>query len=76
MCRKAANQSINQLIKRSSQQYPAAAAAAEEKKSRKYSDIVSGVDFSPFAIETSGVWGKSLLCDLVTEIPSNSSCDT
>jgi len=28
----------------------AAAAAAEEKKTRKYSGIVSGADFSPFAI--------------------------
>jgi hypothetical protein len=44
-----------------------AAAAAEEKKMRKYSDIISGVDFAPVAIETSGVWGKQAL-DLVTEV--------
>ena len=41
--------------------------AAEEKKIHKYSDIVLGVDFSSFAIETSGVWGKHVL-ELVTEI--------
>jgi len=41
------------------------AAATEEKKIRKYSDIFSGVDFSP--IETSGVWVEHAL-DLVTEI--------
>jgi len=32
-----------------------------------YSDIVSGVNFSPFAIETSGVGGEHAL-DLITEI--------
>ena len=35
------------------------AAAAEEKKMRKYSDIISGVDFAPVAIETSGAWGQT-----------------
>jgi hypothetical protein len=44
-----------------------AAASAEEKKTRKYSDIISGVDFVPVAIETSGVWGTHAM-DLVTEI--------
>jgi hypothetical protein len=44
-----------------------AAASAEEKKSRKYSDIISGVDFIPFAVETSGVWGEQAL-NLVTEV--------
>jgi len=43
------------------------AATTEEKKTVKYSDIVSGVDFSKFAIENSGVWRKHAL-DLVTEI--------
>ena len=51
----------------SSMQAGSAAAAAEEKKMRKYSDIISGVDFAPVAIETSGVWGKQAL-DLVTEV--------
>jgi len=54
-------------VLRPSQQYPGGSAAAEENNSRKYSDIVSGVDFSPFAIETSKVWGEHAL-DLVTEI--------
>lgn len=44
-----------------------AAAAAEEKKIQKYSDIISGVDFVPVAIETSGVWGPHAL-DLITEL--------
>jgi len=39
----------------------------DRRKTRKYYDIVSGVDFSPFATETSGVWGEHAL-DLVTEI--------
>jgi len=43
-------------------------AAVEEKKTKKtYSDIVSCVDFSPFAIETSGV-GREHALNLVTEI--------
>lgn len=44
-----------------------AAATAERKKCQKYSDIISGVDFVPVAIETSGVWGKQAL-ELVKEI--------
>jgi hypothetical protein len=40
---------------------------AEEKKVQKYSDIISGVDFVPVAIETSGVWGSHAL-DLITEV--------
>ena len=44
-----------------------AAASAELKKCQKYSDIISGVDFVPVAIETSGVWGKQAL-ELVKEI--------
>ena len=44
-----------------------AAAVAEQKKSQKYADIISGVDFAPFAIETSGVWGSSAL-NLVAEL--------
>lgn len=35
-----------------------AAASAESAKLQKYTDIISGVDFVPFAIETSGVWGE------------------
>jgi len=33
-----------------------AALKAELNKSRKYADNIAGVDFIPFAIETSGVW--------------------
>ena len=44
-----------------------AAAVAEEKKTQKYSDIISGVDFVPVAIETSGVWGTHAM-DLITEV--------
>jgi len=49
-------------VLRPSQLYPGevSGGAVEEKKTQKYSDIVSGVDFSPFAIETSGV-GQSML---------------
>jgi hypothetical protein len=44
-----------------------AAATAEVNKTQKYDDIISGVDFVPVAIETSGVWGKQGF-DLVNEI--------
>ncbi len=44
-----------------------AATTAETKKTQKYSDIISGVDFIPVAIETSGVWGEQAL-ELVKEI--------
>jgi hypothetical protein len=44
-----------------------AAAKAESNKVQKYRDIIAGVDFVPFAIETSGVWGNEAL-SLVTEI--------
>ena len=44
-----------------------AAVAAEERKTQKYSDIISGVDFVPVAIETSGVWGQQAL-NLIKEI--------
>ena len=54
-------------VQASSCQAGSAAAAAEEKKMRKYSDIISGVDFTPVAVETSGVWGNQAL-DLITEI--------
>ena len=33
---------------------------------KKYADIIAGVEFVPFAIETSGVWGEQAL-DLVKE---------
>ena len=34
---------------------------------RKYASIIGGVDFVPFAVETSGVWGESAR-ELVSEI--------
>jgi len=40
---------------------------SQRRRRLKYSDIFSAVDFSPFAIETSGVCGQHAL-DLVTEI--------
>jgi hypothetical protein len=54
-----------------------AAASAEEKKTRKYSHIISGVDFVPAAIETSRVWGTHAM-DLVTVVgrPSDFSSGT
>jgi hypothetical protein len=33
----------------------------------KYSDVIAGVDFIPFVIETSGVWGQQAL-SLVKDI--------
>ena len=44
-----------------------AAAGAEQKKVQKYSDMSSGMDFVPVAIETSGVWGEQAL-SLVKEL--------
>ena len=44
-----------------------AASAAELSKNTKYSDIIAGVDFVPFVIETSGVWGEQAVI-LVKEI--------
>jgi len=38
-----------------------AAAVAESRKVAKYADIISGVDFVPVTIETSGVWGEQAL---------------
>ena len=37
------------------------------KKQQKYEDLIAGVDFVQFAIETSGVWGEQAM-ELVTEI--------
>jgi hypothetical protein len=54
-------------IQASSAQAGLAAAAAEAKKSQKYADIISGVDFVPVAIETSGIWGEQAI-ELVKEI--------
>jgi len=54
-------------LQSSSTQAGLAAAAAETKKTQKYADIIAGVDFSPVAIETSGVWGEQALI-LVKEI--------
>jgi len=44
-----------------------AASAAELNKIAKYSDIVAGVEFVPFVIKTSGVWGE-LAMSLVKEL--------
>jgi len=46
-------------IHESSVQAGSAALKAEVNKSRKYADIIAGVDFIPFAIETSGVVGHA-----------------
>ena len=54
-------------IQTSSTQAGSAAATAEAKKVRKYASIIGGVDFVPFAVETSGVWGESAR-ELVSEI--------
>ena len=54
-------------ISASSDEAGSAAAAAETKKHRKYSDIITGVDFVPVAIETSGVWGEQAM-KLVKEV--------
>ena len=54
-------------IQASSSQAGSAAATAEAKKVRKYASIIGGVDFVPFAVETSGVWGESAR-ELVSEI--------
>ena len=54
-------------VQASSTQAGIAAAAAEAKKTQKYADIISGVDFVPVAIETSGVWGEQAIA-LVMEI--------
>jgi len=54
-----------------------AAATAESKKMLKYRDIIAGVDFVPFAVETTGVWGEEAL-KLVNEIGrriSSVNCD-
>ena len=51
----------------SSTQAGSAAAAAERKKQQKYADVITGIDFVPVAIETSGVWGEQAL-ELVTEL--------
>jgi len=54
-------------IHESSVQAGSAAVKAELNKSRKYVDIIAGVDFIPFAIETLGVWGLQAL-ELVSQI--------
>jgi hypothetical protein len=48
-------------IQSSNIQAGSAASAAELRKALKYSDIIAGVDFIPFVIETSGVWGQQAL---------------
>ena len=45
----------------------AAAAAAELKKRNKYSDMPPHIDFTPVAIDTSGVWGEDAR-DLIKEL--------
>jgi len=54
-------------IQASSVQAGSAATVAEANKTLKYSDIIAGIDFVPFAIETSGVWGEKAL-ELAKEI--------
>jgi hypothetical protein len=44
-----------------------AAKKSETNKIAKYSDILSGIDFTPVAIETTGVWGEEGLL-LVKEL--------
>ena len=51
----------------SSNEAGSAAATAEVNKTLKYNDIITGVDFVPVAIETSGVWGRQGF-ELVNEI--------
>jgi len=48
-------------------QVGSAALKAELSQSRKYADVIAGVDFITFAIETSGVSGVQAL-ELVSEI--------
>jgi len=48
-------------LRANSVQAGSAAAVAESQKVAKYDDIISGVDFVPVAIETSGVWGEQTL---------------
>jgi len=68
MCMPRLDGQISQYyVEASSVQAGSASAATDEKRIRKYSDIVSGDDFSLYAIETSGVWGEHAL-ELVTEI--------
>ena len=54
-------------IQASSTRAGSAAATAEAKKTLKYSDIISGVDFTPVAIETTGVWGEKAI-EMITAI--------
>jgi Reverse transcriptase (RNA-dependent DNA polymerase) len=49
-----------------------AASAAETKKNAKYADIMHGIKFVPFAIETSGVWGSEAAA-LVRELGRRTS---
>jgi len=58
---------INAIRESSVQLAGSAALTAELNKSRKYADIIAGVDFIPFAIATSGIWGVEAL-ELVSEI--------
>ena len=48
-------------VQATSRQAGSAAAGAEVKKQQKYEDLNAGVDFVPFAIETSGVWGEQAM---------------
>jgi len=50
-----------------SNQAGSAASTAEVLKTRKYSDIMAGVEFVPIAVETSGVWDERAL-NMVKEI--------
>ena len=62
-------------IQASNTQAGLAAAAAEAKKKQKYADIISGVDFVPVAIETSGVWSEEAI-KLVMEISGRIAAST
>jgi len=54
-------------IHESSVQAGSVALKAELNKWRKYADTIAGLDFTPFAIETSGVWVVQAT-ELVSEI--------
>jgi len=58
---------VQSAILESSVEVGSAALKVELNKSRKYADIIAGVDLIPFAIDTSGVWGVQAL-ELVSEM--------
>ena len=54
-------------VQSSSTRAGSAVATAEANKTVNYADIISSVDFTPVAIETTGVWGEQALA-LITAI--------